>query len=501
MCDITILAQDFSFVKVEADYNIICEMRDYFSFEVDGYKFNPRFRAGFWDGKIRLMELDGTLPVGLVSMAKMFASNMDYEISIDPRLDVKPQLTRSEFDQWVGSLDIYAGNTKIDPHWYQGDSVFHAINKRRATLNLPTSAGKSLIQALLSRWFLENYESKVLVIVPTTSLVNQMQDDFVDYRLFPRQAIGLMGGGKKNFCSPDSVVVVSTWQTAVKQSPEWFKQFGMLLVDECHLSTGKSISTLVKNMRHCEYKFGLSGSLKDGKANVLQYIGMFGDVFRPVDTAKLMEDGQVAQLEVKSVMIKYPDEECAKYSSLDYAQEIKVITNHKKRNLWVCALAQKLAQRDENVLLLFKHTAHGKMMYDHLKAKYGDKVHYISGETKSETRVALRGTAENDTGLIIVASYGVLSTGVSIKRLHHLIFSHPIKSKVTVLQSIGRVLRKHGTKTEAIVWDLCDILAQRTKTGAKNPYKKINYAFKHALERIKRYNEEKFSYKIIKVEL
>lgn len=504
MTDINIRFHDYSYAMVQADYGIIQEMTDYFSFEVEGAKFSPKFRYGGWDGRIRLMGTDGSLPWGLVSIAKKFAANMDYTITIDEKLDPKPQISRTEFDEWLSKQEIYSGGNKITPHWYQADSVFHAINKRRGILNLPTSAGKSLIQCLIARWYLENYDGKVLIIVPTTSLVNQMRDDFVDYKLFPSQAINLMGGGAKNerYNTPDALITVSTWQTAVKKDPEWFRQFGLMQNDECHLCTGASLTKIIKQMDHCEYKFGLSGSLRDGKTNLMQYVGLFGEVFRPVDTAKLMEDGQVADMEVKSVILRYSDQECIDCSNLDYPQEIKYITNHKRRNKWVCNLAKKLADRDENVLVLFKLTAHGKALYESLKAVHGDKVHYISGETKTEMRTEMRSFAENESGLIIVASYGVLSTGVSIKRLHHLVLAHGVKSKILVLQSIGRILRKHGTKTKALVWDIVDNLAQKNKSPkAKNPYKKLNYAFRHGVERIQRYNQEKFTYNIIKVDL
>lgn len=501
MFDINVKFHDYSYAKVEADLSIIRELMDYFSFKVDGYQFNPKYKYGNWDGSIRMMNADGTLPWGLVSMLHKFANNMDYRVEVDPRLEPEPQLTRKEFDTWLNSKDIYSGSTKITPHWYQADSVFHAINKRRAVLNLPTSAGKSLIQALISRWYLENYEGKVLMIVPTTALVTQMRDDFVDYRLFPSEAINLMGGGHK-YQNRDALITVSTWQTAIKQSPEWFKQFGLMMNDECHLATGTSISKIIKMMTHCEYKFGLSGSLKDGKTNVLQYIGLFGEVFRPVDTAKLMEDGQVANMDIKSIILRYTDEECSAVSGLDYQKEIKYITTHKKRNKWICNLAGKLAKRNENVLVLFKLTAHGKALFETLKAVHGDKVHYIAGETNTDVRSALRGVAESETGLIIVASYGVMSTGISIKQLHHLVFAHPVKSKVIVLQSIGRVLRKHGNKAKATVWDIVDNLGVKTKSKtAKNPYRSLNYAFKHGLERIQRYNSEKFDYVMLKVEL
>lgn len=497
--DIKVFFQDYSHAKIEASNSLIMEIREYFSFEVEGARFNPKFKWGSWDGKIRLMDNNGLLPIGLVSMLAKFAEENDYKIYVDDLFKSQHLISRKDFDEWVDQLDIYSGQTKIDPYWYQKDSVFEAINGQRRTLNLPTSAGKSLIQSLISRWYFENMEGKILLIVPTTALVDQMIDDFTDYRLFPRQAmLGIRGGTKRD---SNAVVYVSTWQTACKQPAEWFKQFGCLMVDECHLATGAQISKIVKNMVNCRFKFGLSGSLRDGKANVLQYIGMFGDVFRPVSTKDLMEEGQVADLKINSIFLRYTDDETVIMKGSDYQKEIKYITEHKKRNAWICRLALKLAAKEKNTLVLFKNIKHGKLLYEALKAKH-DKVFYVSGETDTDTRTALKKAAEGDNGMIIVASYGVMSTGISIKNLHHVVFAHPIKSKIMVLQSIGRVLRLHGSKTFATLWDIVDNLAVKTKSKtAKKKYSHMNYGMKHGLERIQRYNSEKFDYTIAEVEL
>ncbi|QHJ79080.1 MAG: hypothetical protein [Caudoviricetes sp.] len=497
--DIKVLFQDYSNAKIEASNSMIMELRDYFSFEVEGAQFNPKFKWGSWDGRIRLMDTNGNLPIGLVKMLVAYAQENEYSIHVDKNFEPVEQISREDFNTWINSKEIYSGDTIINPYDYQTESVFNAINGQRKTLNLPTSAGKSLIQALIARWYFENKEGKILMIVPTTALVDQMQDDFVDYRLFPRQALlGIRGGTKRD---SNAVVYISTWQTACKQSPEWFKQFGCLMVDECHGATGAQISKIVKNMTHCPFKFGLSGSLRDGKANVLQYIGMFGDIFRPVTTKNLMDEGRVSQLKINSIFLRYQDEETVVQKGMDYQTEIKYITEHRRRTAWICKLALKLASKEQNTLLLFKNIKHGKLMYEALKAKH-DKVYYISGETGTDDRVALKKAAEDDSGMIIVASYGVMSTGVSIKNLHHVIFSHPIKSKILVLQSIGRVLRLHKSKAVATLWDIIDNIAVKTKTkNAKKKYSHMNYGMKHGMERIKRYNSEKFDYNIAEVNL
>ncbi|UOX40564.1 DNA helicase [Aeromonas phage GomatiRiver_11] len=496
---INIAFENHSFVKVECDDSIFFEMREYFSFKADGYQFSPKFKYGGWSGDIFLLGYDRLLPFGLVEQATKFAEQNDYTISVDPRINQTEDISRSEFDAWLASKEIYSGDTRITPHWYQADSVYHGIRNRRAILNLPTSAGKSLIQTLIALWYLENYSGKVLVIVPTTALVTQMIDDMVDYRLFPREALlGIKSGTARD---SGALIYVSTWQSAVKQKREWFNQFGLVMNDECHLATGASIKKIIEWVDHVPFKFGLSGSLRDGKANILQYVGMFGSIFRPVTTKQLMDEGQVTELQIKAVQLQYTDEErkavCKK--DVTYDQEIKFILSHRRRNAKVCQLAMKLAQKGENVFLMFRFKAHGELMLEQLKKIYDQsKIHYINGDTDDEIREQVKAIAEGETGHIFVASYGVFSTGISIKNLHHIIFAHPVKSKVTVLQTIGRVLRKHKSKAIATVWDIIDDLG---RINAHGKYTKQNYALQHALERIDRYVSERFNYTLNLIKL
>ena len=424
---------------------------------------------------------------------------MDYKIQVDPKIEAKNNFDRIQFDQWIESLEIYSGLTRISPHWYQKEAVYKGIVDKRAILNLPTSAGKSLIQALLTRYYLENHDGKVLILVPNTSLVTQMKSDLIDYRLFHADDIAELRSGKK---PKNEAIVISTWQSAIKQPKEWLEQFGMLLCDEMHLCIGKSISTIIKGLTHCEFKSGLTGSLRDGKANLMQYQSLFGEVFKPVTTAQLMEEGQVTNLDINCLILEYTDEIKKLVKGSDYQREIKIITSYDPRNRFICNVAKTLAKKDQNVFLMFKHIEHGKKLVEILKETY-DKVYYVSGEVDANTRDALKKLAENETGVIVVASYGVFSTGISVKNLHHVLLAHPVKSAVIVKQTIGRVLRKHDSKSVAKVWDFIDDFSTK-KTNAKTgkiTHQNQNYVYKHGLERIRIYVEEKFNYTLKKFKI
>ena len=498
--DIEVKFLNTSHVQIQAEANIVYELRDYFSFQPPGYQYQAKYKYCGWNGYIYLMDYNGKLPYGLAYLVTKFAESRGYSIWMDPKIHETEEITQPDFDKWLEEHPVYDGNKQIDPYWYQKQSVFHAIKNRRAVLNLPTSAGKSLIQGLISRWCLENYTGKVLIIVPTTALVDQMIGDIVNYRLLPREAmLGIRSGTAKN---SNALIYVSTWQSAVKMPPEWFQQFMCLMVDECHKSTGQSIQKIINTMDQCIFKFGLSGSLKEGKANMMQYIGAFGQIFKPVDTNRLMQEGQVTNLRINTIFMRYKEDEIKKMKGADYQSEIKYITSHTRRNAWICKLALKLArEKDENVFVMFNQIKHGKWLYEQLKKVY-DNVVYISGETGIDERNEMKRIAESTKGLIVIGSIGVLSTGISVKNLHHIIFGHPCKSAVIVKQSIGRVLRKHDSKSLATVWDLVDNLATLAKSkNAKNKYSYKNYGMKHAIERVRIYNEEKFDYVIKQIEI
>ena len=257
MADINLEFYDYSFVYIDAPDGLFREIRDYFSFFADGYQFSNKFKYGTWDGKIRLIENDRLLPIGLVTQLCKFASNNDLSIAVHHDVKHKNNLSRDQFDTWVNSMTYWSGNHEIMPYWYQMNAVYEALVHKRRILNLPTSAGKSLIQALLTKKTIEESDRSVLILVPTTALVTQMKDDFVDYRLFKADEIAEVRSGCKQ---TNERVVVATWQSAIKKPQTWFNQFGMLLCDEMHLAIGKSISK--KKKKCCCCNIGISDKKK-----------------------------------------------------------------------------------------------------------------------------------------------------------------------------------------------------------------------------------------------
>jgi superfamily II DNA or RNA helicase len=184
-------------------------------------------------------------------------------------------------------------------------------------------------------------------------------------------------------------------------------------------------------------------------------------------------------------VLKYPAEICNTMKKAKYAEEIEWLVLNQKRNEFITKLALSLKG---NTLVLFQFVEkHGKVLYEMMKEQ-GKKVFFVFGGTDVDDREKIRKIVEKEENAIIIASYGTFSTGISIKRLHNIVFSSPSKSRIRVLQSIGRQLRKSEFKEKARLYDIADDLSWKS-------YR--NHTLRHFVERIKIYESEKFEHRKI----
>jgi superfamily II DNA or RNA helicase len=464
--------------RIECDPGIAMEISDYLTFDVPGAKFSPKYKSKFWDGKIRIFNpMTRLLYCGLTEQLGKFCTSRDYQLELDEGFE-DTEFSLIEAKDFVAKLA-----PKYEPRDYQLDAFVHAVRKSRSLLLSPTGSGKSLIIYLLCCF----YRKKTLIIVPTTSLVHQMTSDFEDYGYPTGQIHKIMSGQEKH---SDKMVTVATWQSIYKLPKQWFKQFDVVFGDEAHLYKAKSLTTIMTALQ-CKYKFGLTGTLDGTEVNPLILQGLFGPVRKVITTSELMDQKHLAELSIKALVLKYPDEIRKLISTYDYQAEMDFLTQSSIRNKFIKNLALSLSG---NTLLLFQYVEkHGKVLYDMLAKESIDcNVFFISGDVSGEKREEIRKIIETETNAIIVASYGTSSTGINIKNLSNVIFASPSKSRVRNLQSIGRGLRTSETKTTATLYDIADNLSWKSKK---------NYTLLHFLERVRMYNGEKFKYKVYNINL
>jgi superfamily II DNA or RNA helicase len=473
-----------SFIKVNCDKGVAQELHSYFSFRVPGYQFVPAYKNKLWDGYIKLFSLkDFTIYHGLIPYIKRFCEERNYELDIDPAVSVTTEFSGVEATELIQSLKL-----PFEVREYQWKSFLHAVRNKRVLLLSPTASGKSLILYLILRYLQQNH-TRGLLIVPTTSLVEQMFTDFKSYGYDSDEFCHRQYSGKEKHTN--KFLTITTWQSIYKNEPEYFEQFDFVLGDEAHQFKAKSLTTILSNCINSKYRIGTTGTLDGTQTHRLVLEGLFGPVYQATSTSELIEKKQLADFRIKCLILKHPDEVCKTARGWDYDAEMDYIVRNNARNKFIKNLALSL---EGNTLILFQFVEkHGKELYPMIEAEAKDrKTFFVYGGTEVADRESIRAITEKEERTIIVASYGTFSTGINIRNLHNIIFASPSKSRVRNLQSIGRGLRIGDNKEQAVLFDIADDF----RIG-----KFANFTLKHFIERVKIYDDEKFNYKFYNIEL
>ena len=476
--DIIIHKKDDVYSQIECERSITKELNEYFSFEVPGAKFMPSFKSRLWDGKIRLFDIrNNQIYVGLSEYIYKFATAKKYTISGGVRtpLEIDINTVKSFIDGLKSTVKIRD---------YQLDAVQHSIRNGRCILVSPTASGKSFVIYILIRYYQQILDnSHILLLVPRSSLVEQMYTDFQDYGWDSEKYCHRIYAGKDK-TSP-KLVHISTWQSIYQLPKKHFEKYKVIIGDEVHTFAAKSLKTIMHKTTDCQYKFGLTGTLDDAESHHLVLEGLFGSARQVTTTKKLIDKKHIANLKIVAIVLTYSKKDCI---IRDYNKEIKFITEHPQRNNLIRNLCIDLKG---NTLVLFSLIKHGQLLYELIKEKANvdRKTFFVFGGTDSGTRENIRRIVETERDAIVVASFGVFSTGINIRNLHNIIFSSPYKSRIRNLQSIGRGLRTHESKAGAKLYDIAD------------NFNNNNHTIKHFIKRIGIYNQEEFDYEIIKINL
>jgi len=468
------------------------ELREYFAFFVPGYQYMPAYKRKQWDGRIKLYnQITKEMHVGLYTHLRRFCADRFYPMEILDHPEYGIPSSKEEIDHPSLIKTMTSWDLPFESRDYQYKAITHGIENKRCLLLSPTGSGKSFIIYNLMRFVKENNKiNKTLIIVPTTSLVEQMYKDFSDYGYDVDKNVHMIYSGKDKVT--DKPIIISTWQSIYKFGVEWFEQFGAVFGDEVHLFKAKSLSTMMDKCINAKYRFGTTGTLDGTETNKLVLEGLFGPVFKVTSTAQLQKDKQLADLNISVLLLRYHNDICHFMDGKTYQEEIDWIVTNDARNNFITKLA---VDQKGNTLVMFQFVEkHGKVLFDKIKDSVDEdrKVFYVSGEVGAADRESIRSIVEKQKDSIIVASLGTFSTGINIKNLHNIVFATPSKSQVKVLQSIGRGLRQSDNGETTKLFDIADDFH---KKGYKN------FTLKHSAERIKIYTKEGFKYKIYPIDM
>ena len=473
------------FVTIDSEQYVYHELSDHFTFEVPGAKFMPQYRNKYWDGKIRLFDMKrNEIYAGLVDRIISFCNRKGYTYEFEGNKFFGLPLEENEMISPSGVMDYVRSISKHKPRPYQVMGVHDALRHNRKLLLSPTASGKSLMIYAITRYHVEN-NRKILIVVPTTSLVEQMYKDFEDY-----------GWNAENYChriyagrdkNTNLSVTITTWQSIYKLDKKYFKNFNVVIGDEAHLFKSKSLVSIMTKMLDCKYRYGFTGTLDGTQTHKWVLEGLFGPTYKIIRTDELMKKGYLSKLNIKVLTLKHP---AKKFNT--YEDEIQYLITHTQRNNFIKNLA--LDQKGNTLILYTRVESHGLPLFDLINSNKEEnrKCFFVHGGVDTEDREEVRTITEKEDNAIIIASYGTFSTGINIRNLHNVIFASPNKSKIRNLQSIGRVLRKGDNKIKATLFDIADDI---TYGSSKN------YTLNHMMERVKIYNEENFNYEMLTIPL
>jgi superfamily II DNA or RNA helicase len=465
---VTVSKVDEVFMHVDCDDGLAKDLHDFFSFKVPGAKFMPSYKNKWWDGKVYLFSIKThKIYIGLLPYVDEFCRERGFEF--EGVTDILGTKTREKVSQsWLADLKL-----PFEPRDYQIDALNETIQYGRQLLLSPTASGKSLIIYLLARY----YDKKTIIIVPTTSLVEQMTKDFEEY------------GYDKDVCKIYSGqpvfpadITISTWQSFAKAPKEVLQGFDVVVGDEAHLFKANVLKGILEKMKTTAIRIGTTGTLDGSEVHRLQLEGLFGPVKKVITTKELMDEGTIANLNIDCVILRH-----TKMKKMTYQDEMDYLVSSDSRNEFICNLVYSLKG---NTLVLFQYVEkHGTVLHGKMFKRLEDKLHYVYGGTDVTDREEVRELVEKSNDNVILASYGTFSTGVNIKKIDNVVFASPSKSRIRNLQSIGRGLRKADGKTSMKLFDISDDLQCN------------NHTLNHLKERINIYNEENFTYEIRQFDL
>ena len=499
-----------TWIDVDCTPDLFMEMDEFFTFKAPNYKFDPRYKKGHWSGNLHLLNKRFTrIYLGLLPYIIHFCKERGYRYILKNFEDISNNINSASLEKWIEKLKITDDEgDRLIPRGYQKKALSLIINKKRRVIISPTGSGKSAILYMAVAHLMSQriYEKgKILICVPNTSLVEQLRGDFKEYSQENGMKVDdlvhmIYEGQSKVTKKP---IVISTWQSIYDKPKKYFEQFAAVFVDEVHTAEAKCLKNIVERCINAETKVGLTGTLKEALTHKLVIEGLFGTITQVETTKAMMDRGELTPINILMAVMKFPKEDClrlkeinrhVKQGTVRYYNEMMFLCEHDYRNRLIANMVNQL---EGNTLVLFNYVEnHGDRLRDIIDEKIdaGREFHYVHGGTGTSRRERVRELMKSTDNGVILASYGTFSTGINIKNIHNIIFASPSKSKVRVLQSIGRGLRKHISKTHLNLIDLVDDI--HSQSNAKQ-----NYSFRHGVKRLDFYKDEQFDYTLNSFEI
>jgi len=236
----------------------------------------------------------------------------------------------------------------------------------------------------------------------------------------------------------------------------------------CHLAKADILKNLLTGPLSCiPIRWGMTGTIPEHDFQEIALLVSIGETVNQLTTKELQELGHLSQCHVNIIQVQ------DKGGYKNYQEELKHLVTNPARMKYIAEAITKLCETG-NTLVLVDRIKAGELLNDFL-----DDAIFLSGSDKVETRKEHYEQVAKTDNKIIIATYGIASTGINIPRIFNLVIIEPGKSYVKVIQSIGRGIRKAKDKDHVEIWDFTSSLkySKRHLTKRKKFYRKVQYPF------------------------
>jgi superfamily II DNA or RNA helicase len=511
---------------------------------VKGHRFLPAVKMGVWSGKKSYFD-NGKVNLGLWRECYKACKEIGVTFNLENR-DEFPLNKNVTLESVQEFCKEFFKNHKIKdkktntwipfmPYDYQIETAFKIMKNRYCMAEVATSGGKSLVISIIILYTLQNIDAdaKFLIIVPSINLVTQFYENIMEYNYgfnfideysksidFRDPNLETIQQTCKDYNPPKlrmeeimsdkprkfvgtikPNIYIGCYQSLEKWDKEFFEQFHTVACDEAHGAKSTTLTTILKRtFGHAYNRFGVSGTFPpDDSLEILTIQSVLGPNVTKIEASTLVESGTITPMTIKAVILNHniPDvhERLSQIKKMGagsdaFRIEKEFIQQSQKRLDFIVKLIQKC---DSNTLLLFHTIEYGQRILNELKTYITDKdFYYIDGEINNKQREFIKKEMDKTDGnvKVLVASFGTLSTGISINAIFNVVFADSFKSEQIIIQSIGRALRKHDQKKVATIFDLVDVFS---------PTQLNNILYNHYKERQKFYTKRKYPFKEIKM--
>lgn len=453
------------------------------------YYFNPKFKLGQWDGRIRYFHKTGKTYINLLDEIVPKLKGLKYNVNLDDQRQTTPIIPELVDKDIFNHITEPESQTQWEMRPYQVELINALITAGGGVGIAGTGSGKTSCCAALAKMYENVGNIRTLIIVPDKNLTDQTHAEYAFFGI----DVGQYSGEKKDTGHKH---IVSTWQ-ALKNNPTMLHDFGMVIVDECHGLRGNVLQDLLINHgKHIMYRFGVTGTLPKAETDAMAVKIAVGPVRYTIPAHELIEQGYLATLHIDVVQLEtdlrsqYQEhlqeldqsEQQPTYKQFkqhyfpDWTSEKSFLQADTKRQEWIAEyIEMKRDQNKGNVLCLVNGVRFGKKL-----SKMIEGAHFIYGQDKMAARKKIYDLFNDNDNIVVIATVNIASTGLNIRRIFNLMYIDVGRSFIRTIQTIGRGLRKAHDKDSVHVSDICSDL---------------KYSKRHLTERIGFYKEAQYPHK------